>query len=117
LSGMSSMSSNYSRLLFPHSQLYSKVNKKGDQKPKPKIENDEKSSNKVIEVEQEKTEDHIEIEEKSVDNGNQRPWNELKERNFTLEEILSLETNNEVRFSHWSERSACAGRVAFQTDC
>ena len=82
-----------------HSQ-YSKVDKKGDLKRKSFNENHETSStteknkenNAIVVIEKD------EIMKTAAANELQRHWNELEERNFTLEEILALEENTEVRF-------------------
>ena len=85
-----------------HSQLYSKVDKKGDPKRKSLNENDETSSTGVTEKDKEKNENILmekdQIMKTAAANEMQRHWNELEERNFTLEEILALEENTEVRF-------------------
>ena len=60
------------------------------QKQKPDIKRAE-----IVSVEL-KEKDIIEAVEDEVQEDDQKHWKELKERNFTLEEILSLETNNAV---------------------
>ena len=91
-SGNYTLSGNYSRFSLPSSQLYSKVNKKMDQKQKSDIKRAE-----IVSVELKET-DIIEAVKDEVQKDDPKYWKELKERNFTLEEILSLETNNEVTF-------------------
>ena len=60
------------------------MNKKTDQKQKSEIVSAELKAIEVVE------------EDKQKDDP--KNWKELKERNLTLEEILSLETNNAVTF-------------------
>ena len=96
MSGNYTLSRYHSRLSLPCSQLYSKVNKKIDDKQKPTINvNKSASTEKPMDLENTKRKYTL---ENNLENGIQRPWDELKERHFTLDEILSLETKNQVRF-------------------
>ena len=69
--------------------MYAKVNKKSKKEPSLGEVNDALKT--AITTEKEKA---IENDEEICI---QRPWSELKKRNFTLEEILSLETKNQVQ--------------------
>ena len=92
MSGNCTLSRYNSRLSLACSQLYSKVNKKIDDKQKPTINvNKSVSTEKPMDLENIKRKDTLE-------NNLERPWDELKERHFTLDEILFLETKNEVTF-------------------
>ena len=69
------------------------MNKKIDQKQKSYIKRAEIVPVELKEKERsEAVEDEVQKDEKD----DQTNWKELKERHFTFEEILSLETNNEV---------------------
>ena len=73
---------------MPSSQMYAKVNKKG----KKDFNFGEVNGAVLTSVTKEKEKVNENVEENNI----QRPWSELKKRNFTLEEILSLETKNQV---------------------
>ena len=95
------MTDNFS-LALTNYPLYSKVNKKGDLKQN-NLEESSTNSSKAIEKIKELTENNHQgkcepFEVLNESEVNKMPWTDLKRRNFTLEEILSLETNNEVIF-------------------
>ena len=62
-----------------------------------------------------KEKDIIEAVEDEVQKDDQQNWKELNKRNFTLEEILSLETNNEVTlmiFLHFQKQLQICFKVS-----
>ena len=80
------------------------MNKKIDQKQKSEIVSAELKEKDQIEVV---------VEDKQKDEP--KNWKELNERNFTLEEILSLETNNEVNINvfFYNSKNNCKFTLKF----
>jgi len=77
----------YSGVSLPSSQMYAKVNKK--------VKKDLNFGEVNGALQSSATTEKEKVNENVEGNNIQRPWSELKKRNFTLEEILSLETKNQ----------------------